>query len=57
MEERGGKLGAGFWSEQAMESCHYDFCAEWAPNKVPETHPEYGKKLARTVVRYNGKHL
>ena len=57
LEEKGGYFGAGYFSEQAMESCHYDFGSEWEGNKVPENHPDYGTKLLRTVVRYNGKHL
>lgn len=54
---KGGVNGAGFWSEQAPESCHKDFYEEWEPNKVIESHPEYMRKLKTAVVRYNGKHL
>lgn len=57
LEMKGGVYGAGFWSEQAPESCHKDFEAEWEHNKVMETHPEYLGKLKKQVVRYNGKHL
>ena len=55
--EKGGNFGAGYFSEQAMESCHYDFGFEWEGNKVPESHPECGTRLLKTVVIYNGKHL
>ena len=57
LEMKGGVYGAGYWSEQAPESCHKDFNTEWEPNKVGEKHPEYGNKLKTTVVRYDGKHL
>ena len=49
--------GLGFWSEQAMEAGHHDFKLEWENIKVAPSHKEYGERLKRTVVRYNGKHL
>ena len=57
LEMKGGKYGAGFWSEQAPESCHKDFNAEWESNKAGEKHPKYSEKLRNTIVRYNGKHI
>lgn len=54
---RGDVHGAGFWSEQAMEACHYDLQEEWEDVMVEETHPKYMDKLKGTVVRYNGKHI
>ena len=54
---KGGEHGAGFFSEQAPESCHKDFDDEWEQNKTMETHPDYMRKLRTTIVRYNGKHL
>lgn len=51
------KYGAGYYSEQAMESCHKDFKVEWDTCKVNESHEDYGRKLKRTTVRYNGKHI
>ena len=49
--------GAGYFLEQAMESCQYDFGAEWEASKVPEKHPDYESKLKKTGIRYNGKHI
>lgn len=57
LESKGGVHGAGFWSEQAPESCHREFEAEWEDNKVVETHPDYIQKLKTQIVRFNGKHL
>ena len=37
---RGDVHGAGFWSEQAMEACHYDLQEEWEDVMVEETHPK-----------------
>ena len=54
---KGGVYGAGYWSEQAPESCHKDYNAEWESNKVMETHPKYAMELKTSVVRYNGKHM
>ena len=49
--------GLGFFSEQAMESMHKELKQEWGSEKVDVKHPGYGKKLLKTVVRINGKHL
>lgn len=57
LEMKGGVNGAGFWSEQAPESCHKEFESEWENNKMMETQPDYLGKLKKTVVRFNGKHL
>ena len=54
---KGGEIGAGHYSEQAMESCHKDFKLEWEPNKVREADNDYGRKLLSTIIRYNGKHI
>ena len=54
---KGGEKGAGFYSEQAMESCHKDFKLEWEPIKIKESDVNFGRKLLDTIVRYNGKHI
>ena len=54
---KGGRQGAGFWSEQSMEACHYDLADEWEGVKVDEKNPLYMPKLKATIVRYNGKHI
>lgn len=50
-------IGLGFFSEQAMESVHFDFKSFWEKNKVAENHPDYAKKLLRAVCQYNSLHL
>ena len=57
LQMKGGEKGAGFYSEQAMESCHHDFKTEWEPVKVREADKSFGTKLMSTIVRYNGKHI
>ena len=54
---KGGVAGLGFFSEQAMESCHHSFKTEWERNKVFWDHPNCGEKLHQTVVRVNSKNL
>lgn len=50
-------LGLGFFSEQAMESVHFDFKSTWEINKVTIDHPDYPKKLLRAVCQYNSLHI
>ena len=57
LSRRGSKHGAGYWSEQAMEECHYDLDKEWESVKVEKTNPLYMPRLKDTIVRYNGKHI
>ena len=57
LEDKGEEHGAGYWSEQAMELCHKDFQNELEPNKVPQKHSDYGRKLLNIIIRYNGKHI
>ena len=54
---KGSRHGAGYWSEQAMEACHYDLDDEWEDVKVEEKNPLYLPKLKAAIVRYNGKHI
>ncbi|CAH1098718.1 unnamed protein product [Psylliodes chrysocephalus] len=49
--------GLGFYSEQAIESLHHDFCVTWTNYKVLKEHPQYNAKLLRVVCDYNIKHL
>ena len=57
LQSKGEVAGLGFWSEQAMESCHHDFKLEYEKAKIYEDSPELLEKLRCLVVRYNGKHL
>lgn len=50
------KTGLGEYSEQAMESVHYDFTVIWNKYAVPADHPEYSRQLRRAVCEYNGLH-
>ena len=51
-------IGLGFFSEQAMESVHYDFLkSSWEMNKVAANHPDHPKKLLRAVCSYNALHV
>ena len=54
---KGEVAGMGFWSEQAMESCHHDFKMEVENDKLSSASPEYLERLLQIVVRYNSKHL
>lgn len=49
--------GLAFYSEQAMESVHYDFSTTWARYKVSQNSPDYGTKLLRAVCEYNSLHI
>lgn len=51
------KKGLGFFSEQAMESVHFDFQTTWNDYKVCENNPEYANRLLRAVSAYNSHHL
>ena len=57
LQSKGEVNGMGFYSEQAMESCHHDFKVELECNKFSLDHKEYLDKMSRIVVRYNSKHL
>lgn len=50
-------MSLGFFSEQAMESVHFDFKSVWLKNKVGENHPDYPTKLLRAVCSYNALHV
>ena len=50
----------GWYSEQALESCHYDFlrnCWEKQSYKRPLGHPAYAQKLMAAVIAYSSKHI
>jgi hypothetical protein len=47
----------GFYSEQAMESVHYEFKKFWEKHKVKETHTEYSKHLLNAVCEFNSSHI
>lgn len=49
--------GLAFYSEQAMESVHFDFQQTWEKFKVSETNPDYCNALLRAVCVYNSCHL
>lgn len=51
------ETGLGYFSEQAMESVHFDFSKTWETNKVAPTHSNYSEKLLSAVCRYNGLHI
>lgn len=50
-------IGLGFFSEQAFESVHYDFCQTRNDFKVDSKNKNYSSKLLRCVCVYNCKHL
>lgn len=47
----------GFFSEQAMESVHFDFKRVWAKYELKLHHSDYPRQLLRAVCEYNGLHL
>lgn len=47
----------GFYSEQAMESVHYEFNTIWNKHKVDEDHPNYSMKLLQALCEFNGLHV
>ena len=51
------KRGLGFYSEQAMESVHFDFLSTWSRYKVSPNHAEYDKQLLKAVCAYNSNHV
>ena len=57
MRSKGEQHGMVFYSEQAMESMHYELREEWGVEKLDISHPNYGENLKRVVVRINGKHI
>ena len=57
LKMKGNVRGLGFWSEQAMEAAHSKFRKEWENTKVHENHSNFGEKLFKTVLRFNGKNL
>ena len=49
--------GLGFWSEQAMESCHHDFAQAWSLRKYGKDHEHYADKFLDCVLDYNSSHV
>ena len=50
--------GLGVYSEQAMETVHFDFLQTWANYKVKNiTNENYDSRLLRAVCDYNSNHL
>lgn len=49
--------GLGFYSEQAVESAHYDFKMTWNKYQVPRNHPQYAAQLLKAVCEYNSRHI
>ena len=50
--------GLGYFSEQAMESCHSEMKRDLlAEKQVSVNHPNYGEKLVNLISRVNGKHV
>ena len=50
--------GLGVYSEQSLESSHYDYKPFWEKSyKVPMNHPDYGEKLLESVYMYNALHV
>lgn len=49
--------GLGGYSEQAMESVHFDFNIIWNKYKVHNNHPEYERHLLNAVCEFNGLHV
>lgn len=47
----------GFYSEQIVETLHYHYDTNWGRFKVNKNHPEYQKKILRSVCAYNSKHI
>ena len=50
----------GWYSEQALESCHYDFLRNtWEKQgyKRQLGHPDYAKSLLAAVIAYSSKHI
>ena len=47
------KVGLGFWSEQAFESCHHKWKTHWENCAVGRDHAEYKERLCRAVVNFN----
>ena len=50
LQSNGEVAGLGFWSKQAMESCHHDFKLEYEKAKICEDSLEILKKLRCLVV-------
>ena len=51
------KIGLGLYSEQPMESVHFDFSVTWEKYKVARNNPDYETKLLRAVCEYNSNHM
>ena len=52
------RYGLGYFSEQAMESCHSEIKPDLLAEKlVSINHPNYGEKLVNLISRVNGKHV
>lgn len=46
-----------YFSEQAMESVHFDFKSVWTKYQVKPNHADYASRLLKAVCEYNGLHL
>ena len=49
--------GLGFWSEQAMESCHSDFGSAWEKRKYGQDHDDFIEKFYQFFLDYNSSHV
>ena len=46
---KGEVAGLGFWSEQGMETGHFEFKEEWGKVKLPTSHTDYRENLEKTL--------
>lgn len=51
------KQALGFFSEQAMESVHFDFNSVWSKYMVHVQNPQYMNSLLNAVCEFNGLHI
>lgn len=47
----------GFYSEQSMESVHFEFNKVWSKYQLKREHPNYPKKLLDAVNEFNSLHI
>ena len=57
LNRKESKRGLGYYSEQAFESVHANFKADWNSVKVDINHPQYLEKLLSCVNRWNARHI
>lgn len=50
-------VSLGPYSEQSSESVHADFKEIWKHNSVDISHPDFGKRLFSSVLKYNSLHV